>query len=82
MGPLEALGVAAATAQLIDFGATLIRCTKEIVDTGSTVSNEHASTITSDFIKATASIDHQLSSKTSAGNDVSVEEQASTYLWL
>ena len=82
MGPLEALGVAAATAQLIDFGATLIRCTKEIVDTGSTVSNEHASTITSDFIKATSSVDYQLSNKISAGNDVSAEEQASKFPWL
>ncbi len=78
MEPLSALGLAAATAQFIDFGSKIIGHTKEIGKAGSSVSVEHLSTITSDLIEINSDLKHQLRSRISESVGFAKEEQVQT----
>ncbi len=60
MEPLAALGLAAGTAQLFEFGSKLIKETKEVAEAGSTRSLEHLSTLTPDLIRINSSLGSQL----------------------
>ena len=79
MEPLIALGVAASVAQFIDFAAKLVGKTRKIALTGSLVSIDHLSALTSNLLD----INHSLKVQTKlarAGNaPLTKEEQVSMF---
>ena len=60
MDPLSALSLAACIAQFIDFGLKLVSHATEIVETGSTVTVQHLSNITSDLTKINPILEKKL----------------------
>ena len=60
MDPISALSLAANIIQFIDFGTRLLRDSKEIADTGSSVSVKSLSTLTRDLVEINSALKKQV----------------------
>jgi hypothetical protein len=74
MEPLAALSIASAVAQFLDFGAKLVSGTREIADTGLTVSTAHLSQLTTDLVEINASLEKQCATSTLKSGSSTIEE--------
>ena len=77
MDPLSALGIAAAVAQFIDFGTKIIIHTKEINESGSSVTVKHVSTLNNDLIKINSTLKQQILPVTTRSLPLTREAQVS-----
>lgn len=66
MDPLSALGLASNIVQFVEFRATIFRETKEIADTGSTISTSYLADLAKDFSITSAALKHSYSTLSSS----------------
>ena len=77
MDPLSILGLAAAIVQFIDFGTKLVRKTREITNTGSSVSVKDLDKITTDLANISLDLGQQLNVKSGRSRQLTKEEKVS-----
>ena len=77
MDPLSALSLAASVAQLIDFGSKVFLETRQIAQSGSSISVEHLSTVAKDLVEINSSLQQQLNSRIDQAPGLVKEEQVS-----
>jgi hypothetical protein len=75
MEPLAALSLAACVAQFIDFGGKILRETREVTKSGSSISVKHLAVITNDLVDINSSIRRQLTARSARPPQLSQEEQ-------